>query len=336
MANRILLTVSALIKDNLRNRFVIFWIIIFPLLLTLLFSLVFGGFSSYFHVVVVVNGNDELAKFLNTTRIFEGVTSIPFEYALQHNYIYVNVNNNNFTLYTSQQNEIFIPSLEAIINEYLHQSLSSNVEFNVVKVSNFTYYDYLISGMLGIITLSNGILGVIGVSAGYYRDRLIERLATSPLKSYEWVLSLVIYVIIITIISMLVIIILGIIYGFIPLISLTFILVLVISTLFFSSLGTVIYGLTPKDKIFLSEVVANVLVFPLMFLSNAFFPSYVYPPIARVFIEYQPLSIIITDIRDLTIYNTLPNLLEIIVILILALVLLYISSYKLLRLREID
>ncbi|MEM3226300.1 MAG: ABC transporter permease, partial [Saccharolobus sp.] len=87
--------------------------------------------------------------------------------------------------------------------------------------------------------------------------------------------------------------------------------------------------------IFLSEVVSNIIVFPLMFLSNAFFPSTVYPPIIRDFVEYQPLSIIITTIRDLILYNTLPNPVSVLIIVISTIIFIYIGS-RLLRLREIN
>ncbi|MEM0362670.1 MAG: ABC transporter permease [Sulfolobaceae archaeon] len=331
--NRILLTVSALVKDNLRNRFVIFWVVIFPILLTLLFSLVFGGFSSYFHVTVVVEGNPQLAKYLNTTNIFQGVTNVSITYAIKHNYIYLKVNGTNITIYTSKQNQQFIPVLKAVINQYY--SNDTSLHFTTSNIFNYTYYNYLISGIIGIISLSNGILGIIGVSAGYYRDKLVERLAASPLRSYEWVISLIIYVVIITVISTIAIFILGIIFNFIPIISLYFIGFLIISTLLFGGIGAIIYGLTPKDKIFLSEVVSNIIVFPLMFLSNAFFPSTVYPPIIRDFVEYQPLSVIITIIRDLILYNTLPNPVYVLIIVISTVIFIYIGS-RLLRLREID
>jgi len=189
--NRILLTVSALVKDNLRNRFVIFWIIIFPIIITLLFGLVFGGFSSYFHVIVAVEGDYGLAKYLNTTEIFQGLTNVSLKYAVEHDYIYVKVNGSSFTIYTSKQNQEFVPVLESVIDQY-YQKVNNTRDFTVLQISGYTYYYYLISGIIGIISLSNGILSTIGVSASYFRDRIIERLATSPLKSYEWVISLII------------------------------------------------------------------------------------------------------------------------------------------------
>ncbi|MCH4814261.1 MAG: ABC transporter permease [Saccharolobus sp.] len=332
--NRILLTVSALVKDNLRNRFVIFWIIIFPIIITLLFGLVFGGFSSYFHVTVAVEGDYGLAKYLNTTEIFQGVTNVSLKYAVEHDYIYVKVNGSSFTIYTSKQNQEFVPVLESVIDEY-YQKVNNTHDFTVLQISGYTYYYYLISGIIGIISLSNGILSTIGVSASYFRDRIIERLATSPLKSYEWVISLIIYVIIITLISTAAVIILGILFGFIPIIGIEFLGFLVISTLLFGGLGAIIYGLTPKDKIFLSEIVANVLVFPLMFLSNAFFPPNVYPPIVRIFVEYQPLSVIITIIRDLIVYGVSPNPILVSIVFFFTVLFLY-AGGRLLKLREID
>lgn len=189
--------------------------------------------------------------------------------------------------------------------------------------------------MIGVVALSNGIFGVTGVAAGYYRDRLVDRLAVSPLKSYEWVLGLIIYEIVITMISIVPILLLGLAFGFLPLISLSFLAFLAISTLTFAGLGAVIFGLSPKDKIFVAQTVANILVFPLMFLSNAFFNLNAFPPILQPIVAYQPLSIINDVIRDLTVYDTLPSVFDVIYIAVLTIAFVY-AGGRLMRLREAD
>jgi len=74
----------------------------------------------------------------------------------------------------------------------------------------------------------------------------------------------------------------------------------VLGTFVFAGLGAIIYGLTPKDRVFLANTVATVVTFPLMFASNSFYPSYVVPMPFRLFVEYQPLSLFNDVLRSVT------------------------------------
>jgi len=327
-------TTIAILKDNLRNRFALFWIVFFPLILAILFPLIFGGIGDAIHIVVDVSGYhaNEIAGALNDSNIFTGVTGLSYQDAMKQGYIYVNVSDEGkaVNIYTNLQDKILVPSLQALINQAL---VRPNITFSSEVTSSYTFNDYLLSGIIGIVSLSNGLFGLIGIASGYYRDKVVDRLAASPLRSLEWSVSLVLYVVIITVISTASILIIGLFFGFIPITGLTFLGFLIISTMMFGAVGGVIYGLTPKDKLFVAQSVVSALIFPLMFLSNAFFPVSVFPSFLRPFVEYQPLSLINTVIRDLTVYNTVPSIELVIAILGSTLVLNLIAG-RLLRLRE--
>jgi len=173
----------------------------------------------------------------------------------------------------------------------------------------------------------------VGVVSGYYRDRLVDRLAASPLQSWEWVVSLMIYEVVIVILSSVMILAVGLALGFIPVLDLSFVGVLVLGTLMFSGLGAVIYGLTPKEKMFVAEGVANVLVFLLMFVSNAFYSVSQFPLALREVAQFSPVSIINDMVRDIIIYQQPLELWQLGVIAILTVVFVAAGS-RLLSLRE--
>ncbi|QKR00362.1 ABC transporter permease [Metallosphaera tengchongensis] len=327
-----LITALAIIKDNLSSRTTLFFVIFFPLFLTLIFALGFGS-AAQPHVTVVVQGNSSLAHFLDSSSLFTGTTGMGMREALLHNYIFAQVNGDKVYLYYPQDDSYLIPSLEALVQEFF--SGNKAVTFQNLPQEGFSYYGYVISGMIGVVSLSNGLFGITGVAAGYYRDRLVDRLAASPLRSYEWVMGLIIYEIVITLISIVPILLLGIAFGFLPLISLSFIVFLIISTLMFAGLGSVIFGLSPKDKLFVAQTAANILVFPLMFLSNAFFQIEAFPTVLRPLVAYQPLSIINDVIRDLVVYNTLPSFAQVVYIGVATVAFVY-AGGKLMKLRETD
>jgi ABC-2 type transport system permease protein len=331
MMKRILLTIKAVIKDNLSSKATWFFIIFFPLFLTLIFALGFGA-GTQVHQYVVVN-DQQLGKYINQSELFTALYGINEREALLRGYIFVNATNETVNIYYPQNDKYLVPSLEAIITGYYDKS--SPVNFNAHQSSANAYYVYVVSGMIGIIALSNGVFGVTGVASGYYRDKLIDRLAASPLRSYEWVVSLVIYEIVITLISTVPILLLSIAFGVIPIVGVAFLGFLVISTLMFSGLGAIIFGLTPKDKLFVANVAANVITIPLMFLSTAFFTIDAFPSILRPLVEYQPVSVIDAVIRDVMVYGRAPSLFDMFYIVLLTLAFIAVGS-KLMRLRETD
>jgi len=177
----------------------------------------------------------------------------------------------------------------------------ANYSFSTVRLSSpYSYQAYVLTGTIGAMVMSNGVFGVTGVAATYYRDKLIERLAASPLKDYEWGLSLMIYEVVISFASAIAVGLAGLAIG-VPLrASLGLVAFVVLGTFVFAGLGAIIYGLTPKDRVFLANTVATVVTFPLMFASNSFYPSYVVPMPFRLFVEYQPLSLFNDVLRSVT------------------------------------
>ncbi|BDC18402.1 ABC transporter permease [Acidianus sp. HS-5] len=323
-------TAKAIIKDNLSNKATIFFILVFPLFLTLIFAFGFAGIN---HVTqVVATNNQDLAKYLNSTQLFVGITCNNEREAILHNYIYIYTQNESYNISYPEDAKYLIPSLEAVLNEY---STHSSIVVSATQLKGFTYVDYILSGMIGVIALSNGVFGVTGVGAGYYRDKLVERLAASPLKSYEWVISLMLYEIVITFISIVPILLLGLALGFIPIIGVLFVVFLIVGTLMFSGLGAIIFGLTPKDKLFIANVAANIVTLPLIFLSNAFFYINSFPGIIQLLINYQPVSVLNDIIRQVTVYQQLPQAWEIAYIIIFTITSVFLGE-KLLKLREID
>ncbi|QIW23473.1 ABC transporter permease [Sulfolobus sp. S-194] len=325
---KIIPTTVAIIKDNLRSPITVFFILFFPLVLATIFSLI--SVVPQPHIVVYVNGeNDsEIALYLNQSKLFIGIVGgNPQLVKLNQQVMFYNSTSKK--LYYNQLEANYVPVLETYLLSIHQKYLLSSYEL----ITRNTPEAYEISGVIGVISLSNGILGITGVGSGYYRDKLIERLASSPLKDYEWVISLMLYEVLITIMSTIVVIVFGIIIGFLPIISLSFLGILALSTLMFSGLGAIIFGLSPKDKIAISNTVATVIVFPLMFISNAFFYVNEFPPFFRVFVSYQPVSIVNDMVRDILIYDKLPSLTTFFIIILLSVVFIGIGS-RLLKLRE--
>lgn len=325
---RIIETTKVIIKDNLSSPFVIFWVILFPAILLGIFYAVFGGISTLYKVNVYVIGDYNFTAFLNTSGIFNGINGGNVNLVERGSGILVDFN--NLSIYYPPQYSSFIPSLKALISEYLHHDLNNFSEFSL---GNYTYVSYLSTGVIGILIFSNGILGISGVVSSYYREKIVERLASTVLENYEWSISVILYEVIITFLSTIVIILMGLALGFRPNINFISILVILLGSIIASALGAIIYGISPKEKPFVSQTIAITIVFPLMLLSNSFLPEYSYPSIIRTFVEYQPISLLNSLLRETLLFGYSLDSVSLIALILFTALGIIISIFTL-RLRE--
>jgi len=230
-------TTVAIIKDNLRSRTTIFFIIFFPLLLGIIFSLI--TVTPQPRITVYVQGDNatQIASYLNSRKLFIGIVGgNPSLVRLNQQVMFLNTTSKE--IYYNQLESNYVPVLQAYMSSFPHKD-SLKAEQLITKNTPVAYE---LSGIIGVLALA---------------------------------------------------------------------------TLMFSGLGTIVFGVSPKDKIAISNTVATVMVFPLMFVSNAFFYPTDFPTFFRPFVNYQPVSIVNDIIRDLLIYNEIPNPLYFVVIIVL-------------------
>ncbi|MCQ4407227.1 MAG: ABC transporter permease, partial [Sulfolobaceae archaeon] len=233
---RVIRTSIAIIKDNLNSPIAVFFVLLFPVMLALTFALGFGGLASSLTVPVYVSGHEanEVAQALNATGLFSvhlgGNTSV-----VKLGAVFVNVTEGGATIYYPPYAEKYVSVVEYSVVNALSRA---NYSFSTVRLSSpYSYQAYVLTGTIGAMVMSNGVFGVTGVAATYYRDKLIERLAASPLKDYEWALSLMIYEVVISFASAIAIGLAGLAIG-VPLrASLGLVAFVVLGTFVFAGLG---------------------------------------------------------------------------------------------------
>ena len=330
---RILLTARAIILDNLRSRLTIFWVVVFPLVIALLFTLIFGNFSPSPQPQVYVYGFDAhgVASFLSAEG-FKVLNGNFTEYVERYGGIQVIVfNSTHYSLLYSPGLKSSAASVAAYVQDYFSGFRASTYFSQVGKAS---YISYLVTGVMGVVALSNGIFVIVGVSSGYFRDGLMERIAASPLREWEWVVSLMLYEVVITLLSSSLILVYGAAWGVFPTSILEVLGVLLLGTFLFSGLGAVIFGLTPKDKLFVAETASSAIIFPLMFLSNAFYNPSGLPLSVQALVEFSPVSVVNDLVREIGLYGSPVSAYQLVEILVLTFLFLGVGS-KLMRIREV-
>ncbi len=339
--SRIFTIVRGHVRTWFRSRSTIFWTLLFPILLIVLFGAIFGNGNTKFDLYVQ---NQDLVtsaptptqaslgyvNALNQTGAFNlhmvaAETANPLAYVRDD----AQLNNrgqrlviipvgfqNNLTatgkadirLYLDQSDQASGPLsgvVSAVSSQYAARFSNSTASVSVQQVPiiahSTRYIDFFIPGVIGMTLLTSGIFGAVETN-GRYRDlKIIKKLATTPLSKIEWILGMVGY------------------QMFLAAISITVILLF----------GRVVFGVTATIDIYTvalvvaaallfpgigmvlanfvkeadgAEAAANAITFPMMFLAGTFWPTDTMPTVLKVIAQYLPLTYINNGLRDAMIY----------------------------------
>ncbi|GBC75193.1 hypothetical protein HRbin06_00508 [archaeon HR06] len=209
----------------------------------------------------------------------------------------------------------------------INQSLVfENRESSVRSLKPVEYY---LPGIIGAFVMTNGVIGVTQVMAGYKRTGLIKRLAITPLSKFEWVLGNLITQTILSLLLTLAMLIAALLFfNVINLPDPLTLITLVIGSLCFSGLGLILGGLV-KD-IESATALSNTIAFPMMFLAGSFFPIEIMPKFMQALSNFIPLTYFNLALRSSLILKDLPTTLSNLSLIgILAIIFLTIASLTL-------
>ena len=338
-------------REYLRNRVGLFFALIFPVILILIFGAIFSGGSSTIQVYAQNQDNSSPASvaFLHAMNI-TGVTQItlvPNDVNFSH-YLLARANSIgivipsgfgndynpkdprpvNVTVYsnpTDTSGEEVLRVASGVINELNLRLVNGSEVIGLQSLaitggSNYKYIDFLIPGLIGFSVLTSPMFSMVNISSEYKKSKLFKQLSLTPLTKGEWLTSKVIWYMILSMISFLLMVTTGI-YGFGAHITITAWIIpfLIIGPLFFVSLGMLVGTVTKSVES--AGVVGNIITFPMMFLSGTFFPVSSMPAYLQAFAHVLPLYYLIDGLNEVMTYNNLSQaILDIGVLVVLSVV----------------
>lgn len=155
--------------------------------------------------------------------------------------------------------------------------------------------------------MTTGLMGAVQINTEYKMNGVLRKLATTPISKMDWVLSIVIYEMLISFLAAGIII--GV--GYLPIsvfnvqIAITppAILLIVAGSLAFPGAGMILARFV-KDPT-TGDAAANAIAFPMMFLSGTFFPIETYPDFLKPIAQVLPLTYLNNGLRAAMIDNQL-------------------------------
>jgi ABC-2 type transport system permease protein len=327
---RVIADLKVFVRGYTRNKVGLFFSLVFPIILILLFGAIFSSGGGGPVNVLVQNQDGGLAsttfiKYLNnnsTTTVTLVANGQDFsQYLLAHsanqgvlipqNFTneYINRAVVNVTVYSNPadtSSPIVLETVSSIIGQMNLQGATVLYHVGVqqlsIKSNSYKYIDFLIPGLVGFSVLTSPMFSLVNISSEYKKTKLFKQLSLTPLTKTEWLTSKIIWYVVLGMISFLIMTQVGAaLFGAHLDYALMIIPFLVVGPLFFVSLGMLVG--TISRSVESAAVVGNLITFPMMFLSGTFFPVGQMPMYLQNVAHGLPLFYMIDGLNQVMIYS---------------------------------
>jgi ABC-2 type transport system permease protein len=177
-----------------------------------------------------------------------------------------------------------------------------NVQNQQVLSSQFKYIDYFVPGIIGMTIVTSCILGTVSMQTQYRNSGILRKLGTTPLKKSEWIVSKMLYQIVVVLISAAVIFIVAkLVYNVRIVPNAATVLLLIAGTICFTGIAMIVTRFVRDEDAATAASMAVVL--PLLFLSGTFIPVERMPDYLQVVANVLPLTYVSEGLRDAMLFG---------------------------------
>jgi len=323
------------IRSWSRSRGTVFWSLLFPVMLILLFGAIFSGMGDSKYTIYVQDlDNTDMSQSLVTILNKTGILTIknvstnqPITDFIKENNIknlivipkgYENDVTNSFvdpdmkvnlTYYydpTETQTNQILRSVISSVLEGLNMQLTQGktiigLSEQSTITENFGFIDFFIPGMIGFTIMQQSIYGSIERNTKFRKDGILRKLLTTPITRSEWILAKMLFMLFLAFISTSVAIGVGVLaFGIKVNINLLTIVIVIATSFLFSGIGMIIGRFVKEEET--ADMAAGAISFPMMFLAGTFFAVESMPAIIQIIARSLPLFYVNEGLRNAMIY----------------------------------
>lgn len=326
------------IKQWLRSKGTVFWTILFPVLLILIFGSIFSGtdeikydlyvqdFDNSLHSetfieilqnisvlnVEIIESNKNITKQMKENDVSTAII-IPEDFGLTLEQSFINPDASiNISFYYDPSQQSATSVLRNIIMSTLYEyniQLSGGqhvigIEEQPTIGEDFGYIDFFVPGMIGFTIMTSCIYGSIERNTKYRKDGILRKLLTMPISRTEWIFAKMLFMLFLSFLSTGVILLVGILIFSLNVHVNVFFAILVIATSFlFSGIGMIIGRFVKEEET--ADMAGGAITFPMMFLAGTFFPLEQMPEFLQTVAQFLPLYYVNEGLRNAMIYTDL-------------------------------
>jgi len=193
--------------------------------------------------------------------------------------------------------QVLNAQFQAMNKQYVHADTPFTVTSKQLNEQGLTRFDYTFAGLLGFSIIGLGIFGPVNVFPELKKQGILRRLHTTPLRVWQYFMSTAFSQAIVGLLTMGVLFAVAITVFHLHVVGnwLELALFLAFGIITILGIGLAIGGWAKNER--QAAPLANIVVFPMLFLSGTFFPRYVMPEWLQKLSAFLPLTPIIDGIR---------------------------------------
>lgn len=324
---------SAQVKMMFREKQVWFWNIFFPIILMVLFMVIFGGGSpdSFKATIAVVDSQPNA----NSSMLLEQLRQIPvFEFKEEQPItkeagntliekqdidalIILPESDSSTTmqLVVNKANEqgATTQAIAGILDQFIQQTnwtvAKATPTFSLTRQSisqgseDLNYADFLLTGMIGLTLAQGGLFGMVSL-VEMRRKGLMKRLRMTPAKMGLYGLAGVIVKLLLGVFQIIILTLIGV-FGFganLHINVLSLVIAFFAGALVFNAMGYLFSSFSKSIEAYMG--ISNITSMLMMFLSGVFIPLEIMPNWLQPIAQILPLTYFVEGMRDGLIYNS--------------------------------
>lgn len=241
-----------------------------------------------------------------------------------------------YTQNNQQSGSALTSILEAQFKQINAKFVQNQTPFTVkgeqLNEKSLTSFDYTFAGLLGFAIIGMGIFGPINVFPELKKMGILRRLSTTPLRVWQYFVSTMISQAFIGLIALAIMFVVAISVFHLQVVGnwLELIVFLVLGIIMILGIGLALGGWAKNER--QVAPLANIVVFPMMFLSGTFFPRFLMPEWLQNITGFLPLTPVIDGIRLITTEGAhLVNILPQVGLVVGWMVIIYIIAFRVFR-----
>jgi ABC-2 type transport system permease protein len=254
--------------------------------------------------IVSVSPSENFSEYLSAHSASDGII-IPADFSAK----YVAGEPVNVTVYgnpSQSSSSIVSGTVIGVVNGFNLERYGGSPIISITQTTAQAqvtkYIDFLVPGLVGFSILVSPMFSLVNISSEYKRIKLFKQLSLTPLTKIEWLASKVLFYILLSTTSFLLMVAVGVFaWGAHVVLSVWLIPFLILGPILFAALGMLVGTVSKNTET--AGVVGNLITFPMMFLSGTFFPISLMPTYLQYVAHFLPLFYIIDGLNGVMIYS---------------------------------
>jgi len=321
-----------------RSKATLFWTLLFPILLILMFGAIFSGVGDAEYELIIVDYDDsDMSEMFIDILGETNVLKTTLEDVKQENILsYIKENDikrlivipegfeetlgmvqmgidadatTSISFYfdqSEQQTNSIVRSVVSAVVIELNKNISGGKDIILIDdietiTGEFEFIDFFLPGMIGFTIMQTCIYGSLERNTKFRKDGILRKLQTTPITRSEWILSKMLFQLFLSFVSAFLIIVLGVaVFGLNIHVSVLMFVLIIATSFLFTGMGMVIGRFVRDEES--AGMAGGAVTFPMMFLAGTFFPLEQMPEFLQAIARVLPLYYVNEGFRNAMIY----------------------------------